>query len=91
MRKQLGAIATYKAARRAIQRARRDATAIATPKHLDNRSPAILRGTDGLWRVWAPPVTGPPFKPAEFLSGPYDERDEAQAWMDEAWPGLKVR
>lgn len=79
MRRRLGAIATYKAARRAIQRARRDVTV----KPLAKPAGYVLRGTDGLWRVWAPPIPGPPFKPAEFLSGPYDTRDEADAWISD--------
>lgn len=77
MRRPLGAIGRYKRELRAIQKARRDATV----KPIAKAPLDVLRGTDGLWRVWSG---------REFLSGPYEERDEAQAWIDEKWPGLKT-
>lgn len=85
MRKRpLGAIARYKRAIKAIRSGRPvivSARVPPLPAHLASGALTTTRGTDGLWRVWAPPRIGPPFKPAECRAGPFDTRDDALAWI----------
>lgn len=52
-----------------------------TPAHLASGAPVSLRRTSGEWDVWAPPIAGPPFMASRQLAGPFDTREEAEAWI----------
>lgn len=54
------------------------------PAHLANSpSLAVIRRTSGEFDVWAPPTLEPPFVSARQLAGPFDTREEAEAWIND--------
>lgn len=74
-KRRLGAIATYKAQVRAIRRER----ARGVPYVPEWTKPYEVQSPDGAWRVWAMNARGQ----LKLMAGPFDTRDEAQAWIGE--------
>lgn len=79
VKRRVGAIATYKAQRRAIQKARITAAPVVKPGAF-----TVRRMLDGSYQVWSPAGMGlHGIIPAQCRAGGFETREAAQAWIDD--------